>query len=67
MSARNFEEKLLLRNENERVNDIVLPKLRKKYSYEWEKITDENNAFIWLDSRLDLKKEKIFYGKTISI
>ena len=60
MSARNFEEKLLLRNENERVNDIVLPKLRKKYSYEWEKITDENNAFIWLDSRLDLKKEKIF-------
>ena len=62
MSAEDFEEKLLLQNGNERVNDIVLPRLRKKYSYEWEKIDDEylSNAFIWLDTRLNLNKEKIF-------
>ena len=62
MSTEDFEEKLILQHENERVNDIVLPKLRKKYSYEWEKIDDEyqSNAFIWLDTRLNLDKEKIF-------
>ena len=62
MSTEDFEEKLLLQNGNERVNDIVLPRLRKKYSYEWEKIDDEylSNAFIWLDTRLNLNKEKIF-------
>ena len=62
MSAKNFEEKLLLQYENERVNDIVLPRIKKKYSYEWEKIDDEYqfNAFIWLDTRLNLDKEKIF-------
>ena len=62
MSTEDFEEKLILQHENERVNDIVLPKLRKKYSYEWEKIDDEyqSNAFIWLDTRLNLDREKIF-------
>ena len=60
MTSDNFTEKLFLQHQNERVNDIVIPRLRKKYSYEWEKISEEEYPYIWLDSRLDLKREKVF-------
>ena len=56
-----FEEKLLLQHRDERVNNIIMPRLRKKYSYEWEGIHEnEKDVYIWLDTRLDLKREKIF-------
>ena len=55
-----FEEKLTLQHHDERVNNIIMPRLRKKYSYEWEKINEEKYPFIWLDTRLDLTREKVF-------
>ena len=60
MTTDTFEEKLFLQHKNERANSVVIPRLRKKYSYEWENIHENENPFIWLDTRLDLKKEKIF-------
>ena len=55
-------EKLTLEHKNERINEINMSKLKKNYSYEWEQIDEEykSNAFIWLDTRLDLDKEKKF-------
>ena len=55
-----FEEKLTLQHHDERVNNIIMPRIRKKYSYEWEKINEEKYPFIWLDTRLDLTREKVF-------
>ena len=60
MTTDAFEEKLFLQHQNERVNSVVIPRLRKKYSYEWEKIHENEDPFIWLDTRLDLNREKIF-------
>ena len=61
MTTDAFEEKLLLQHRDERVNNIIMPRLRKKYSYEWERIHEnEKDVYIWLDSRLDLEREKIF-------
>ena len=54
-----FQEELFLQHQNERVNSIIIPRLKKKYSYEWEKISEENPC-IWNDSFLSLKNEKIF-------
>ena len=56
----NFKEELFLQHQNERVNSVIIPRLKKKYSYEWERITENDNPYIWLDSMLILKKEKIF-------
>ena len=56
----NFEEELFLQHQNERVNSIIIPKLKKKYSYEWEKIVFEDKPYIWHDSMLLLEEEKIF-------
>ena len=60
MMSDNFKEELFLQHQNERVNSVIIPRLKKKYSYEWEKITENDNPYIWLDSMLSLKKEKIF-------
>ena len=54
-------EELFLQHQNERVNSIILPRLKKKYSYEWEKIISEHERlYIWHDSILVLEKEKVF-------
>ena len=47
---------------DEKIKEINLPRFRKKYSFEWENIDDDylSNAFIWLDTRLDLKNIKTF-------
>ena len=55
-----YTEELFMQHKNERVNSVIVPRLKKKYSYEWEKITENDNPYIWLDSMLNLKKEKIF-------
>ena len=60
MTGDNFTEELFLQHSNERVNSIIIPKLKKKYSYEWEKITERLNPYIWHDSILCIEKEKIF-------
>ena len=60
MMSDNFKEELFLQHQNERVNSVIIPRLKKKYSYEWERITENDNPYIWLDSMLILKKEKIF-------
>ena len=60
MTGDNFEEELFLQHPNERVNSIIVPRLKKKYSYEWEKITENNSSYIWHDSMLSIEKEKIF-------
>ena len=60
MTGDNFTEELFLQDSNERVNSIIIPKLKKKYSYEWEKITESINPYIWHDSILCIEKEKIF-------
>ena len=60
MTGDNFEEELFLQHPNERVNSIIVPRLKKKYSYEWEKITENNSPYIWHDSMLSIEKEKIF-------
>ena len=54
-----FQEELFLRHENERVNSIIIPRLKKIYSYEWEKISEERPC-IWHDSFLSLEDEKVF-------
>ena len=57
----NFEEQLFLQHENKMVNPIILPRLKKKYSNEWEKIlSDDERLYIWHDSILYLENEKIF-------
>ena len=57
----NFQEELFMQHQNERVNSIIIPRLKKKYSYEWEKITpEEEKPYIWHDSILYLEHEKIF-------
>ena len=57
----NFQEELFLQHPNERVNSIIFRRLKKKYSYEWEKILfDEEKPYIWHDSILFLEDEKIF-------
>ena len=57
----NSEEELFLQHENKMVNPIILPRLKKKYSYEWEKIlSDDERPYIWHDSILYLENEKIF-------
>ena len=60
MSLTGFQEQLLMQSGDEKISEINLPRLKKKYSYEWENIDDDylSNAFIWLDTRLDLKKVK---------
>ena len=60
MTGDNFTEELFLQHSNERVNSIIIPKLKKKYSYEWKKITESVNPYIWHDSILCIEKEKIF-------
>ena len=60
MTGDNFTEELFLQHSNERVNSIIIPKLKKKYSYEWKKITESINPYIWHDSILCIEKEKIF-------
>ena len=62
MPLTGFQEQLLMQSGDEKISEINLPKLKKKYSYEWENIDDDylSNAFIWLDTRLDLKKVKKF-------
>ena len=62
MSLTGFQEQLLLQSGGDTIKEINLPKLRKKYSYEWENIDDDylSNSFIWLDTRLDLEKVKTF-------
>ena len=60
MMSDNFKEELFLQHQNERVNSVIIPRLKKKYSYEWKRITENDNPYIWLDSMLILKKEKIF-------
>ena len=61
MTTEAFKEKLLLQHRDERVNNIIIPRLRKKYSYEWEGIYEnEKDVYIWLETRLDLNKEKVF-------
>ena len=60
MTGDNFEEELFLQHPNERVNSIIVPRLKKKYSYEWEKITENNSSYIWHDSMLSIEKEKMF-------
>ena len=60
MTGDNFEEELFLQHPNERVNSIIVPRLKKKYYYEWEKITENNSPYIWHDSMLSIEKEKIF-------
>ena len=62
MSLSGFEEQLIMQSGNEKIKEINLPRIRKKYSFEWENIDDDylSNAFIWLDSRLDLKTVKTF-------
>ena len=56
----NVKEELFMQHRNERVNSVVIKRLKKKYSYEWEKITENDNPYIWIDSMLILKKEKKF-------
>ena len=60
MPLTGFQEQLLMQSGDEKISEINLPRLKKKYSYEWENIDDDylSNAFIWLDTRLDLKKVK---------
>ena len=60
MTGDNFTEELFLQHSNERVYSIIIPKLKKKYSYEWKKITESINPYIWHDSILCIEKEKIF-------
>ena len=62
MPLTGFQEQLLMQSGDEKISEINLPRLKKKYSYEWENIDDDylSNAFIWLDTRLDLKKVKKF-------
>ena len=62
MSLTGFQEQLILQSGDDKITEINLPKFKKNYSYEWENIDDDylSNAFIWLDTRLDLKREKIF-------
>ena len=62
MPLTGFQEQLLMQGGDEKISEINLPRLKKKYSYEWENIDDDylSNAFIWLDTRLDLKKVKKF-------
>ena len=55
-----YTEELFLQHPNERVNSIIIPRLKKKYSYEWEKINESINPYIWHDSMLCIEKEKIF-------
>ena len=58
---KNFQEELFLQHQNERVNSIIIPRLKKIYSYEWEKILSDNEKpYIWHDSILFLEDEKIF-------
>ena len=69
MPLTGFQEQLLMQSGDEKINEINLPRLKKKYSYEWENIDDDylSNAFIWLDTRLDLKRVKnLIFGKMIS-
>ena len=62
MSLTGFQEQLILQSGDDKITEINLPKFKKNYSCEWENIDDDylSNAFIWLDTRLDLKREKIF-------
>ena len=62
MPLTGFQQELLLQSGDEEITEINLPRLRKKYSYEWENIDEDylSNAFIWLDSRIDLNKIKKF-------
>ena len=60
MASEDFEEKLILQHRNERRNEITMTKISKKYSYEWEKIEENEHYFIWLDTRLKLDRERIF-------
>ena len=62
MSLSGFEEQLLIQSGDEKIKEINLPRFRKKYSYEWKNIDDDylSNAFIWLDTWLDLEKIKTF-------
>ena len=55
-----YTEELFLQHPNERVNSVIIPRLKKKYSYEWEQINEEKNTYIWLDSKLCIEKEKVF-------
>ena len=56
-----FQEELFLQHQNERANSIIIPRLKKKYSHEWEKIlSEEERPYIWHDSILFLEDEKIF-------
>ena len=55
-----YTEELFLQHPNERVNSVIIPRLKKKYSYEWEKIIESSNPYIWHDSMLCIEKEKIF-------
>ena len=57
----NFQEELFMQHQDEKVNSIIIPRLKKKYSYEWEKIiSEEERPYIWHDSILFLEDEKIF-------
>ena len=62
MSLTGFQEQLLLQSGDDTVKEINLPRLKKIYSYEWENIDDDylSNAFIWLDTRLNLEKSRTF-------
>ena len=62
MPLTGFQEQLLMQSGDEKITEVNLPRLKKKYSYEWENIDDDylSNAFIWLDTRLDLNKIKKF-------
>ena len=55
-----YTEELFLQHQNERVNSVIIPRLKKKYSYEWEKIIESIHPYIWHDSMLCIEKEKIF-------
>ena len=55
-----YTEELFLQHQNERVNSVIIPRLKKKYSYKWEKIIQDKNPYIWHDSMLCIEKEKVF-------
>ena len=53
---KNFNEKLFLQHKDEKVNAVAFPRLKKIYSYEWEKIVyDNERPYIWHDSFLSLE------------
>ena len=56
-----FREELFMQHQNDERVSIITPRLKKKYSYEWEKILfDHEKPYVFHDTILNLENEKNF-------